>query len=344
MRSEAASQDTGLSVLVAIVRVKTRTIDFSVKEKDEARVPTVSGLSECLHSHLPGGEGFFISGTGLGFQTARVRQQKERSEMKKMWGLALASIGIQLQAAQYADSVVSYSAGTGSAKGYDNPNAALGEPSRVTPGQFGGPVDPFSPAYLPEQVVSLGTGGSLTVQFNSPIQNSADHSYGLDFIIFGNNGFQIVNGDFTGGGVTDGSLFGANAGNSTVSVSDDGVTFYELTPSLAPVVDGPFPTDGSGDFSRPPDPALKNSSFNGKDLAGIRQLYGGSGGGAAYDISWARNTAGQPANLDSIRFVQVRVLNGISEIDAVSAVPEPSAALLILSGLAGGLFFKRHRA
>jgi hypothetical protein len=293
-------------------------------------------------SHLLGGEGFFISGTGLAFQTARVRQQKERSEMKKVWGLAVAGFGIQLQAAQYADAVVSYSAGTGGVKGYDNPASALGEPSRVTPGQFGGPVDPFNPAYLPEQVVSLGAGGSLTVQFNSPIHNSLDHAFGLDFIIFGNNGFQIVNGDFTGGGVTDGSLFGANNGSTSVSVSDDGLTFYQLTPSLAPVVDGPFPTDGTGDFSKPLDPALKNSSFNGKDLAGIRQLYSGSGGGAAYDISWARNAGGQPANLDSIRFLKVEALNGVAEIDAVSAVPEPSVAVLLLGGL-GGVFLLRRR-
>jgi hypothetical protein len=295
-------------------------------------------------SHLLGGEGFFISGTGLAFQTARVRQQKERSEMKIVWGLALASFGIQIQAAQYADSVVSYSAGTGGAKGFDNPAAAIGEPSRVTPGQFGGPVDPFSPAYLPEQVVSLGAGGSLTIQFNSPVQNSPDHPYGLDFIIFGNSGFQIVNGDFTGGGVTDGSLFGANTGSTSVSVSNDGITFYELTPSLAPVVDGSFPTDGSGNFSKPLDPALKTSSFNGKDMAGIRQLYSGSGGGAAYDISWARNAAGQPANLDSIRFVQVQVISGVAEIDGVSAVPEPSAAVLLLSGVTGMMLLRRRVA
>jgi hypothetical protein len=60
MRFEAPSQDTGLSVLVAIPQVKTSEVDFSVKEKDEARVPTVSGLSECLHSRICSGvEGFF---------------------------------------------------------------------------------------------------------------------------------------------------------------------------------------------------------------------------------------------------------------------------------------------
>ena len=126
-------------------------------------------------------------------------------------------------------------------------------------------------------------------------------------------------------------------------MSSDGVSFYELTPSLAPVVDGPFPTDGSGDFTKPLDPALKTSSFNGKDMVGIRQLYGGSGGGSAYDISWARNNAGQPVPLDAIRYIQISVSSGVSEIDAISAVPEPSTTALILAGFGAMLFLKRRK-
>src|SRR5262249_8157098 len=148
----------------------------------------------------------------------------------------------------------------------------------------------------------IGSGGSLTLGFSSPVQNNANNAYGLDFIVFGNNGFQIVNGDFSGGGVTDGSLFGANSGANRVSVSSDGQSFSEFTPSPAPVVDGPFPTDGNGDFSRPLNPALTTAAFAGKDLNGIRQLYAGSAGGTAFDISWARNSSGQPVNLDSIRY------------------------------------------
>src|SRR5262245_46006807 len=69
IRFEASSQDTGLSVLVATSRVKAPAVDFSVKEKDEARVPTVSGLSECLHSRICSGVKVFSSlGTGLSFQ------------------------------------------------------------------------------------------------------------------------------------------------------------------------------------------------------------------------------------------------------------------------------------
>ncbi len=267
--------------------------------------------------------------------------------MKYAFGLAIGIAGVslsyQLQAAGYADAVVSYSPGTGFAPGFNIANAALGEPSRVTPGSFGGPVDPFNPPYLSDQVVSIGAGGSLTLSFSSPIPNSAGNPHGLDFIIFGNNGFQIVNGDFSGGGVTDGSLFGANTGETRVRVSSDGTQFYELTPSLAPVVDGPFPTDGAGSFSVPVNPSLTSQSFAGKDLAGIRALYAGSGGGTAYDISWARDASGQPVSLSSIRYVQVQVLSGVAEVDGISAVPEPRCILLLLSGIGAILFFRREK-
>jgi hypothetical protein len=265
------------------------------------------------------------------FHPRECAKQKDQMPIKFVLSLALASgaVSSTVRAAVYAETVVNYVPGTGVQAGNTLPASALGEPSRITPGQFGGPVDPFNPPYLGEQIVSIGAGGSLTLGFGSPVANEPSNPFGLDFIIFGNAGFQIVNGDFSGGGITDGSLFGANSGPTRVSVSSDGQTFYELSPSLTPVVDGPFPTDGSGNVFSPLDPALKSSSFNGKDLAGIRQLYNGSAGGAAFDISWARTPEGQPINLSSIQFVRVDVLSGVSEIDAVTVVPEPTVLCLL---------------
>ncbi|MGN6387864.1 MAG: hypothetical protein ACTHMT_16665, partial [Verrucomicrobiota bacterium] len=66
--------------------------------------------------------------------------------------LAFASLVSASRASGFADSIVSYSSGSGFAPGYTNSAAALGEPSRVTPGEFGGPVDPFNSPYLKEQV------------------------------------------------------------------------------------------------------------------------------------------------------------------------------------------------
>jgi hypothetical protein len=245
-----------------------------------------------------------------------------------------------LHAAGFANSVVSYNPGTGFAKefgtglGFTNTAAVLGEPSRVILGAFGGPVDPFNPPYLRDQVLSIGAGGSLTVRFDSPILNHLANPFGIDFIIFGNSGFTITNGNFSSGGITDGTLFGANSGATRVSVSADNVTYFPLSASLAPGVDGYFPTDGAGDFSKPLNPSLRGPDFSGKDLAGIRSLYAGSGGGAGFDIGWAQDATGQSANLSSISFLRVDVLSGASEIDAIVAVPEPTSWMLGLLGLA----------
>src|SRR5260370_19063098 len=117
---------------------------------------------------------------------------------------------------QFASTVISYNPGSGFTPGFTNPIVALGEPSRVTPGTFGGPVDPFDPPYLPSQLVSIGAGGSLTVQFSKPVLTHPLNRFGIDFIIFGNAGFIITNAfdpstfDWIGTPATDGSLFGNN--------------------------------------------------------------------------------------------------------------------------------------
>lgn len=242
-----------------------------------------------------------------------------------------------LVSAQFADSVVSYVSGTGFQPGYTTAASALGEPSRVTPGTFGGPVDPFNSPYLSSQLVSLGVGGSLTVQFNSPILNNLANPFGLDFNIFGNSGFVVTNAmdenwNYLGTPRTDGSLYGADATSTRVSVSADGVNFFTLNPTLAPIVDGLFPTDGAGDFGLPVNPALNAGSFAGQDLTGIRSLYHGSGGGRGFDIGWAQDNLGNGVSLASISFVRVDVLGGKAEIDGFAVVPEPAAATLLLLG------------
>src|SRR5947208_16950251 len=175
--------------------------------------------------------------------------------------LALASLFVPSTIrAQYADAVVSYTAGSGASAGFTDPSRALGAPTTFIGYQN---ADPFNPPYRGTELVSVGEGGSLTVQFSTPILNGPSHAYGLDFIIFGNSGFIITNGDYSGGGITDGSPFGNNTGATRVSVSQDNVTYYPLNPLLAPTVDGLFPTDGIGDFHLPVNPA-----FSGPDFAG----------------------------------------------------------------------------
>lgn len=236
--------------------------------------------------------------------------------------LALASVILvpNLSFAQFANSVAAYLPGVGVSSSYTNSTSALGEPSRATPGEFGGPVDPFNSAYLGSQLVSVGAGGSLTLKFSTPVSNDPHHPFGLDFIIFGNAGFTITNGDFFGGGITDGSMYGNHMGGSRISVSSDGTTFYTLNPALVPGLDALFPTDGVGSFFLPVNPALSAGNFAGRGLAGIGALYAGSGGGSGYDIGWAQDTNGNSVVIAEVSFVRVEILSGKAEIDGMSAV------------------------
>lgn len=261
--------------------------------------------------------------------------------------LAVASmffVVAQVVAGPFAESVVSYTPGTTAQAGLLDPTAALGTPSSVTVDPVWGasPVDPFSPPYLGSQIVSVGEGGSLTVHFDAPIANRTGNPFDIDFLIFGSAGFIITNGDYTGGGITDGSLFGANPGVTRVWVSADNISFYQLDSALAPTVDSLFPTDGAGDFQSAVNPALTAGDFAGQSLAGIRSLYAGSAGGAGFDLSWARDGLGQPVSLSEVSYVRIDVLEGRSEIDALVAVPEPGTWALMLIG-AGALAFASRR-
>lgn len=224
----------------------------------------------------------------------------------------------------FAGEVVSYDPGVGFVARFTSPETALDEPSQVNP--FTEVTDPFNPPYGTNQIVSIGAGGSLIVKIATPILNHPNNLHGLDFTIFGGAGFIITNDfdlttyNWVGTPATDGSLFAQSTGETRVSVSRDGVTFYELNPALAPAVDYFPPTDSAGSAQVPLLPGLTAGDFAGASLDDIRTLYNGSAGGASYDISWAQDAAGNSVSLQAIRYVRVDVLSGHSEIDAFSVV------------------------
>jgi len=250
--------------------------------------------------------------------------------LKKVLFVLVSTIVVHVSssdAATFADEVVSYNPGVDAARNYTNTAAVLGEPSRVNP--FGDAVEPFNPPYGKNQILSIGTGGSVTVKFHTPILNHPKNPFGLDFIIFGNSGFIITNDfdfttfDWVGIPATDGSMFANNSGSTRVSVSQDGINWFALNPAITPTVDGLFPTDGAGDFQMPVDPSLTQSDFAGLTADHIAELYDGSGGGTGYDISWAQDANGKSVGLGAVKFIRVEVLTGKSEIDGFASVFGP---------------------
>jgi hypothetical protein len=235
--------------------------------------------------------------------------------------------------AQFATSVVGYDHGTGFAANFTNANAALGGPTT------GSSITPYAPPFSTSQLVSIGMGGFLTLQFNTPILNDPGNPFGLDFLIFGNSFFVTTNG--TGASArTSGAIFTSSV-STRVEVSEDGLSWYTLDPSLAPTVGTLFPTDGTGDPQLPIHPGLGSSDFAGLNLAGVRSLYAGSAGGAGFDLGWARDGNGNSVSLERASFVRIDVLSGRTQIDAIAAVPEPS--FMGFLGVSAGVTLLRLR-
>src|SRR6266567_4439795 len=252
----------------------------------------------------------------------------ERSAMNKViLVLALASLFLipSVTRAQFANAVLSYDHGTGFAANFTNANAAIGAPTS------GSSVTPFAPPFSTSQIVSIGAGGSLTLQLSTPMVNSPANPFGIDLLIFGNSFFVVTNGSGSSAR-TSGAIFTSSI-STRVEVSADALTWFTLDPARAPIVGTLFPTDGIGDPGRAVNPALTSSDFAGLDLSGIRSLYNGSAGGARFDHSWAQDGGGNNVNLASIDYVRIDVLSGRTQIDAIAVVPEPSTWALGLVGL-----------
>jgi len=278
----------------------------------------------------------------------------------------MAGMASQAMADGFAGRVVSYNAGaTPAARTYwqdefpwglmetailTDPSSALGEPARfvdephhtLSPGSI---VSPFSPAANEDQIVSIGEGGSLTLE----LENYAVVGPGADIGLFTNLGLQDA-------GWPDGKA-GDPAGpfgiidSAIVEVSYDRSSWISLG-TLTPDVPTSAWTDASepyaastagltaADFSAPF--AGRLSDFDGKTLAEINTMLAGSGGGYWLDLSGT--------GLIEIGYIRFSVPDdgdagafGNFELDAVSIasghlgapLPEPcSMSLLALGGVA----------
>ena len=242
--------------------------------------------------------------------------------MNRIKLLTLAAAGLFLVSAPstngspYAAEVVSYNPGTGYVPGYTNTYTVIGQPSAAD--SYGDAVDPFDAAWQTNQILSIGAGGWLTVEFDHPLVHYPEGN--RDFIIFGNSFFDVP--DFTNAfdlWYTDGTCENDD-GVTKVSVSHDGTNFFSLNTGEAPLADYLFPTDASGDFRLPVSAGFTTNDFAGLTLAQIRLLYNGSAGGASYNIWWAVDTNGTPVFLPDISYVRVDVLTNNVQIAGFAAV------------------------
>ena len=200
----------------------------------------------------------------------------------------------------WADAIVSYDAGSDALPGYDQVATVLGPPERYT-GELGGwpaAVTPFNPAWCSDEILSLGTGGHITVRFDEPLTDDPAHPFGVDLLVFTNSFFADV--QYPDGVV--GGFFGESPFN--VSLSADGSTFVPLPGSYS---SGLFPTLGYldaapqdpspgtilTDFTRPVDPTITLDDLMGQSYAELLARYNGSGGGipsTLRPVAWRKST------------------------------------------------------
>jgi hypothetical protein len=252
--------------------------------------------------------------------------------------------------AQYAAQLLSYDQGMTAAISFTTtPSAALGEPSRFTnDSMFPSVVSPFSPPFAPEQMISIGEGGEITLRLSKYAMPQAG---GLPELgIFGNIGINDSNYP-NGIADTPARTFSPTLESAKVEVSADGTSWYSFgnvgmdipTNGYTNVSDPYSATPGTNltDFQQPFVGSL--SSFDGKNYANMVNLLAGSGGGKWLDISGT--------GLSQVGYLRFSIADdGNSstklkfELDAVSVshsamggavVPEPAAAFLIFIATAG---------
>ncbi len=250
-------------------------------------------------------------------------------------------VGHVALASPYANELVSFSQGSNGNSSYADGNATLGMPSRTTPAWGGGTQDVtvFNAPWATDQIVSIGTGGSLVVKFDHHVLDNPSGTYwGIDFLIFGNT-------MYTDSSYPDGVAGGVASEPGKVQVSQDGINWYDVTAEA----DGEYCTQGyantstaygsdgdvESDFTKPVDPSFTIS--NGTTYSQILAGYNGSGGGTGVDFS--------STGLSWIQFVKV-YQNGTdtwsTEIDAFADVaPEP--ATMTLLGIGAAALLRRRK-
>lgn len=254
----------------------------------------------------------------------------------------------------YASEVVSSS--VLGASPYDFAGAVLGKPTTQfkEPGALGetwscsmvaGAWNLAPPPYNPQDpnsgkiITTINPGGSIVVKFATPIEDDPQNWYGLDFIVYGNSGFNSTSEEYV-----------TSTSDMEQCFIDDGSGRWEPSMvSVAQYPNGPWydyslPTDPRADafaplqafawdnishvwgaeldFTKPIDPALIPDDFASLSVLQAIDLYKGSAGGAAFDIS----RFALPTNQSGRKWIQyIKVMGSRGEVDAFSSVGHVAA-------------------
>jgi hypothetical protein len=272
--------------------------------------------------------------------------KQEKKSMKTLRTILSTAVGVALIGSsalawvenRFASSVVSSAniVVDPSFPDYQYPSAALGKPTTwiKDPGNYGDTPGVYARSIVCQScwtapdltplVVRMGTNtsaGEVVVAFDQPIVHDAGHWYGKDFIVLANAFYQADAMDPT----TDmesiyvsGSLWQVSM---TVSVSPDLISWYTYPtnaggywPGNAFVWDRTLHVWGDElDPTKPVDPALAQGALSGHTVADAIDLYKGSEGGTAFDLSQTGFT--------SIKYIKLSGKRATA--DAVARVSRP---------------------
>jgi len=220
--------------------------------------------------------------------------------------------------------------------GYTNALVALG-PAATSTADSESPggtkaVTVIYPAWQKDQLVSIGSGGKLTVKMARQIDDFDDpiHPFGVDLLVFGNAFFAYI---YDEGLPTTNAWYAIAEEPAEIWVSADYTNWFMVTNCFA---DSIFPTQSinlNGNpaiYFLPPNPdLLTNDWIDGSwSYTNTVAAYGGSAGGAPIDLSRLKTKSNLPTNLLFINYVKIEnhTVGTSTEIDAIAAVadlPEP---------------------
>jgi len=280
--------------------------------------------------------------------------------------MAAVSFAYDYDANDFVVGINDYNEGTGiipdrfyDANLFNDPCCVLGRPTIDTTGDgvVAPPwepmvVCPVFPSFRSYELVTVGNNGHLIVEFNHPVRDDKNNPYGIDFIIFGNTpasiDVQSSGGDPNWYQNSDPNDFfiagGGWAEPGGVSISQDGIIWYDYNDVNSPMADSFAPTLGrvydpnnpdpnafTGNLywgeptnpTIPVDPNLSFADFVDKSLSQICNVYyGQSAGGTGFDINEVNLPVDPCTGLKWFQYVKIEDADGSlsTEVDAVSDV------------------------